>query len=990
MVNRIVIFLVVSACSLPLCDVCAIDIGTGQASYDQRFEAWGTSLAWMGNELGGSTNSFRRDQMMDLLFDQTNGLGLNFARYNIGAGQNPGGPAITRPGAAMDGWVPAAPSNVSDSSTWAWDWNADATQRWVLDAAVERGVTQVEAFANSAPWWMTIAQSSTGNPAGGANLDTSNYDEFAHYLLEVSAHFRLNEGIQFNSLAPMNEPGAGWWTGGSRQEGMNVPLGSRQSSLIREVGMQIANRNSTLHLVAPEETSTDQTLDAWRFYGSITKSYISQVNTHTYPFNGGSGAADSAALYTAVSQDGKKIYATEFGTGKASEPLAGGINLANQIRSDLRNLKAEGWTYWQAVEDNNGSNWGLLIAPFDGNNNWFNMRQQYYAMQQFSSYIRPGAQILNQTDDETIAAYDPRTDSTTLVITNENGTSSTKNYTLTDKTAEDTRVIRTWQSNNFEALGPATVSNGQLNMSVPGESITTVVIHHKPNLLQNGGFALGSQPIGSSIISGWQASGGGFLNTQDNTMDGSGSGAFFTNFQGNAGSVKQTGIGDADTDLSGVAFEFSLDVRFQNEGNNFYDADTYLAIEFYGADDQTLTHGDTEDFQTRIIPALAIDETKGTDSLYRTYRSERFVAPEGTRYVRPVIRYGGVESGSNAWTYFDNARLQEAHPAADAREWSYEGSGNWSESGKWLNHAKVENNKQMYFGNAIEQASTVTLDSVEDVQGLAFFSPHAYTLQGNGTLNLGAASASDTAVVDVRMGSHLISVAAELTSDIDFRVLDGSTLTVDTEIDLNGKRLKKLGAGAVNLTGGLDMANGSLAAYASSTSNFSLGASPILNGDFELLLAPGQDVQLGDSFELVSYTGLTDTFDTLFLPELDSSLAWDVDYGPSALTVSVINVALPGDFNDNGIVDAADFTLWRDNLGGSEALIGGNGDGNSVVDANDYQLWKDNFGNVATTASTYSTVPEPERPWFWLLLAGIAGFARRRNQGRNLDQNHSF
>jgi fibronectin-binding autotransporter adhesin len=58
---------------------------------------------------------------------------------------------------------------------------------------------------------------------------------------------------------------------------------------------------------------------------------------------------------------------------------------------------------------------------------------------------------------------------------------------------------------------------------------------------------------------------------------------------------------------------------------------------------------------------------------------------------------------------------------------------------------------------------------------------------------------------------------------------------------------------------------------------------------------------------------------------------------------------IAGDFNNDSAVNLADYTVWRDNLGGSFDL-GGNGDeaGGSagIVDAADYALWKANFGSA--------------------------------------------
>jgi hypothetical protein len=44
---------------------------------------------------------------------------------------------------------------------------------------------------------------------------------------------------------------------------------------------------------------------------------------------------------------------------------------------------------------------------------------------------------------------------------------------------------------------------------------------------------------------------------------------------------------------------------------------------------------------------------------------------------------------------------------------------------------------------------------------------------------------------------------------------------------------------------------------------------------------------------------------------------------------------VPGDYNGNGIVDAADYTVWRDSLGQTGTGLAADGDGNGVVDQAD-------------------------------------------------------
>jgi hypothetical protein len=77
------------------------------------------------------------------------------------------------------------------------------------------------------------------------------------------------------------------------------------------------------------------------------------------------------------------------------------------------------------------------------------------------------------------------------------------------------------------------------------------------------------------------------------------------------------------------------------------------------------------------------------------------------------------------------------------------------------------------------------------------------------------------------------------------------------------------------------------------------------------------------------------------------------------------------DYNDDGIVDAADCTVWRDQMG---PLVppeyGADGDGNGFIGYKDYLLWKDAYGGVVTAASSNTRVPEPTT----LLLVLISFF----------------
>lgn len=65
---------------------------------------------------------------------------------------------------------------------------------------------------------------------------------------------------------------------------------------------------------------------------------------------------------------------------------------------------------------------------------------------------------------------------------------------------------------------------------------------------------------------------------------------------------------------------------------------------------------------------------------------------------------------------------------------------------------------------------------------------------------------------------------------------------------------------------------------------------------------------------------------------------------------------LLGDYNQDGTVDTADYTVWRDSLGQSGVELAADGDKSGTVDATDYQLWRNNFGATAPPANATASL----------------------------------
>jgi len=105
---------------------------------------------------------------------------------------------------------------------------------------------------------------------------------------------------------------------------------------------------------------------------------------------------------------------------------------------------------------------------------------------------------------------------------------------------------------------------------------------------------------------------------------------------------------------------------------------------------------------------------------------------------------------------------------------------------------------------------------------------------------------------------------------------------------------------------------------------------------------------------------------------------WDSTTSPF-VTINVANSAdefsfapitylSEGDYNEDGLVDAKDYNLWRDSLGNAGPGLLADGDGNGLVDASDYEIWRSNlgattlFGSLSASNALLSApvnVPEP-------------------------------
>jgi hypothetical protein len=122
------------------------------------------------------------------------------------------------------------------------------------------------------------------------------------------------------------------------------------------------------------------------------------------------------------------------------------------------------------------------------------------------------------------------------------------------------------------------------------------------------------------------------------------------------------------------------------------------------------------------------------------------------------------------------------------------------------------------------------------------------------------------------------------------------------------------------------------------------------------------------------------SFDLTFLSGASNAVTGLLDVDDISLAI-VEAAILAGDYNGNGIVDLADYAVWRDTLS-STTKLAADGNGSGTVDTGDYTFWKARVGQAAGAGSSEvkQAVPEP-LTWTLLLLAATGCNLLRHRAG---------
>ncbi|MFF1783436.1 glycoside hydrolase [Streptomyces virginiae] len=467
----------------------AVPVRLDPAYQQAPFEGWGTALSWFANVTGGWPDP-QRNRLADALYGNE-GLGFTIARYNIGGGDSTETAPYMRAGAAVPGhWSRSgaeAPHGWDPDNPDHWDPYADRNQRWWLKAAKARGADTFEAFSNSPPYFMTHSGLASGavDPLHD-NLRPDQYEPFAAYLAGTVQRVQNSTGVTFTSVSPVNEPDTAYWRAGGRQEGSHWARDS-QARMITALRTELDRNGLRTPVAAMDETNPDMFRANWDSYGSTTRSAVGRLNAHTYGTQGRSGVRDIAKGAH------KPLWMSEVDLGGAVPQsftdMSPALDLAERITDDLTQLEPRAWVLWQAVEDyenmtpaHEDSNWGLIqtdFTPADAAREPLRKNKKYWAMAQYSRFIRPGSRVIATDDDHTLAAVRPGGQGAVVVHTNATGSARTITLDLTGfrhVTAAPMQRYTTDATRNVHREADVAVTGKRVTVTLAPHSVTTLVV----------------------------------------------------------------------------------------------------------------------------------------------------------------------------------------------------------------------------------------------------------------------------------------------------------------------------------------------------------------------------------------------------------------------------------------------------------------------------------------------------------------------------------
>jgi glucuronoarabinoxylan endo-1,4-beta-xylanase len=424
----------------------------------QTIDGFGISEAFGQANAIRTASSATQKQALDLLFNPTSGAGFSIVRNQI-----PSDSTSIEPNA------PAGPS-ASPTYVWTGDDTQDQGQLWLAKQAKNTyGVSTFYNDAWSAPGFMKTnnSEANGGSLCGtpGASCGSGDWRQaYANYLVQ-HAKFWAAAGVTPTYEGFVNEPSL------TASYSSMLVNSSQATSFLSVLGPALA---------ASGLSTKASCCDTLGF--NLLPGYVSAV--------AGDSAANSAVgVYTshgysgapsAVSTGGRHLWESEWSVNGStftnvwdSTAEGSGITWAQRLHAGMTGANLNAFLYFWGVS--NTSHDSSLIGLSGAT---LTPTKRYYAMANYSRFIRPGAVRVSATSGDgnlNLSAYKNSDGSVVVVALNTATSAISTSYTLTNTGLSGGTVtpFLTNEANSMAAQPATALSGGAFTTTIPARSLVT-------------------------------------------------------------------------------------------------------------------------------------------------------------------------------------------------------------------------------------------------------------------------------------------------------------------------------------------------------------------------------------------------------------------------------------------------------------------------------------------------------------------------------------
>lgn len=467
----------------------------------QTIHNFGASDAWSCQFVGNWPDA-QKNKVADLLFSleenedgSPKGIGLSCWRFNFG-----GGSADLDDKTGIDDPWRRAESFLQSDGTY--NWQKQSGQRWFLNAAKQRGVETFIGFVNSPPVALTKNGKAFSSGGNSMNLAEENLPKYSDFLLEVTKNIQKNEGVLFDYLSPVNEPQWDWKGGQEGSPWKNDEI----AKLCRILGPDLKNAGLSTQIEITEAgqlnhfyekaNDVERGFQVEEFFSPTSENYVGDVPNMAHKIAGHSYFTTTndkvlsevrTKVYEKIQQvdPDLEFWMSEFCVLGDNDGFVGNgrdlgmetaLFVANIIHADLTLANASAWQWWLAVSPYDFKD-GLVYIDKSETGGQIYDSKLLWGLGNYSRFIRPGAKrILAESDlpdDIKTSAFKNENGDLAVVIINRS--TGQKKIQLNLENV-NTNFFKIYETSESSSLGLANTKIEDDKFSVPGRSISTIVI----------------------------------------------------------------------------------------------------------------------------------------------------------------------------------------------------------------------------------------------------------------------------------------------------------------------------------------------------------------------------------------------------------------------------------------------------------------------------------------------------------------------------------